>query len=318
MRRFLKKAFIFGGLQILILAFICTFNVPHESSYMYGYEIKKKLLKEVGGKRIILVGCSSLAFGLNSEIIKEATSFNPINMGLHAGLGRKLTLNDTIIEALKPNDLVVLCLEYDLYGRSPAGEALWQLLRIDSSTVFDLSLSDVIDLSESGFSYVGGQLRNAIKNLVRGRRSQPVNLIYTTDGLNEYGDLVSHWKLGHQNGPRAIKPLMLEGAYFRDAFNDVSGFVHASRTKGARVVFSFPPIREDQYLKNKRSINALTQLVVDTLQLEIIASAEAMAFPEECFFDTAYHLNYDGVERRSKILSDALAIFLDRQGAGGE
>lgn len=312
MRRFLVKVLIFACLQLFILGFIALFNVPHASSYMYGYAMKKKLLQETPGERIIFVGGSNLAMGLNSEIIKEAAGLNPINMGLHAGIGRKLILNDAILEALKPDDLVVLCLEYDNYGAMPAGEVVWQLLRINPAAALDLSVSDVIDLSESGFSYLGGQLRNSIHNLLRGRRSSGAGQIYTTDGFNQYGDLTSHWSLGYREGKRSINPLLLEGKDFDAAIADVTEFVQKARGKEAQVVLSFPPIREDQYLEYQESINALTLLLSDVLQLEPIASAEAMAFPEEYFFDTAYHLNYNGVERRSELLGDALRAYFSR------
>lgn len=217
-----------------------------------------------------------------------------------SSFGRKLILNDAIPAAIKPNDLVVLCLEYINYSAMPAGEALWQLLRVDPSVAFDLSLSDMVDLSESGFSYLGGQLRNSIKNLLRGRRGQAFNPIYTTDGFNQFGDLTSHWGLGYREGPREIKPLVLEGKNFDHAFNDVSEFVKECREKGADVVFSFPPIREDQYLKNKKSIEALTALLTGTLQLDAIASAEAMAFSEEFFLIPLFILiimGWSGVQR---------------------
>ena len=311
MRRFLTKVLIFTLLQLFILGFIVLFNAPNASSYMRGYEMKHELLKKTPSERVIFVGASNLAFGLNSKIIKETTGLNPVNMGLHAGIGRKLILNDTIPAAIKPNDLVVLCLEYNNYSAMPAGEALWQLLRVDSSVVFDLSSSDVIDLSESAFSYLGGQLRISIKNLLRGRRGQVPNPIYTTDGFNQFGDLTTHWDLGHREGPREITPLVLEGKNFDRAFNDVCEFVEECREKGADVVFSFPPLRKDQYLKNKGSIDALTLLLSEDLKLEPIGSAEDMAFPEEYFFDTADHLNYSGVEKRSELLSNAMSDYLE-------
>jgi hypothetical protein len=311
MRAFLTKVFIFALLQLFIFGFIVLFNSPNASSYMRGYKMKQELLKEAPGARIIFVGASNLAFGLNSKIIKEATGLNPINMGLHAGIGRKLILNDAIPATIKPNDLIVLCLEYNNFAAMPAGEALWQLLRVDPSVAFDLSSSDVVDLSESAFSYLGGQLRNSIKNLLRGRRGQAFNPIYTTDGFNQFGDLTAHWNLGHREGPRNITPLVLEGKNFDRAFNDVSAFVEKCREKGARVVFSFPPLRKDQYLKNKESIDALTLLLSENLNMEAIGSAEAMAFPEEYFFDTAYHLNYSGVEKRSELLSNAMSDYLE-------
>ena len=312
MRRFLIKALIFGCLQIFILAFIGVFNVPHASSYMYGYGIKKKLLKETDGERIILVGGSNLAMGLNSEVIKEMTGLNPINMGLHAGIGRKLIMNDAILEALQPNDLVVLCLEYDNYAEMPAKEVVWQLLRIDPSVAFDLSLSDMVDLSETGFSYIGGQLRTSIRNLLRGERSNGGSAIYNAEAFNQFGDLTSHWNLEHREGKRTINPLVVEGRYFEGALNDVSEFVQAIREAGAHVVTSFPPIWEDEYLKNKENIDALTVILSQELNLELITSAEAMAFPEAYFFDTAYHLNYRGIERRSEILGNALRAYLGR------
>jgi len=318
MKRFLTKVLIFALLQLFILGFIVLFNAPNASSYMHGYKMKQELLKNTLGERIIFVGGSNLAMGLNSEVIKEATGLNPINMGLHAGIGRQLILNDAIPAAIKPNDLVILCLEYVSYDAMPADVALWHLLRVDPSVAFDLSRSDVVDLSESAFSYLGGQLRMSIRNLLRGRRSLVSEAIYTTDGFNQFGDLTSHWELGSRQAPREIRPLVLEGKFFDHALSDVSDFVKECRANGANVVFSFPPIREDQYMKNKESIDALTLLLSEGLHLETIASAEVMAFPEEYFFDTAYHLNYSGVERRSELLRDALCTYLNRSAQQGE
>ena len=305
MGSFIRKVLLFAALQGLLLLFVLCFNQPRETSYMLGYELKKNLLEEAEGNRVVFVGGSNLALGMDSKLFMRLTGRQPVNMGLHAGLGRNLIINQAIIDRLKPDDLVVLSLEYSAFGEMSAGEPAWQLLRVSPSAVFDMAPSDFAALLETNFSYLGGQFRSAVQNVARARFSQPESKIYTLSGINEFGDLVSHWDLGYRKAPRRIRIPKLEGRHFKTALADIQKFVQQARRKEVDVVFAFPPIHVAEYEKHKEGIERLEHIIREVVNVPVVLSAKQMAFSEDMFFDTGYHLNYNGINERVMLLRAA-------------
>lgn len=60
-----------------------------QDGYLQAYNKKCQLLEDTPSPRIIFVGGSNLAFGLDSQRIKDSLNINVINYGLHAGIGLK-------------------------------------------------------------------------------------------------------------------------------------------------------------------------------------------------------------------------------------
>ena len=75
---------IFFIFVIFMLGVILKVKSPHENTYLSSYLDKIKLIEKVENKRIIFIGGSNLAFGLDSSMIeKEFLGYKIINMGLH-------------------------------------------------------------------------------------------------------------------------------------------------------------------------------------------------------------------------------------------
>ena len=65
-----------------------------QDGYLQAYNKKCQLLEDAPAPRIIFVGGSNLAFGLDSQRIKDSLNINVINYGLHAGIGLKYMIDD--------------------------------------------------------------------------------------------------------------------------------------------------------------------------------------------------------------------------------
>lgn len=65
-----------------------------QDGYLQAYNKKCQLLEDTPSPRIIFVGGSNLAFGLDSQRIKDSLNINVINYGLHAGIGLKYMIDD--------------------------------------------------------------------------------------------------------------------------------------------------------------------------------------------------------------------------------
>lgn len=128
MKKFIKKIiFLIMGLLGVFLFVIAIFIIlpKDDSNYMASLIDKHNLLKQENEERIIFVGGSNLAFGLDSQEIQKYTNKRVINTALHAGIGLKFMIRD-IEPFLKTGDVVIIVPEYshfiskDLYNGEKA------------------------------------------------------------------------------------------------------------------------------------------------------------------------------------------------------
>ena len=113
MKRFARELVAFAAIQVAIGAVVFPFARTDDTHYLAATRDKHELLKTAPSPRIIFVGGSSVAMGLDCSVIKgRLAGYNPVNMGLHLTLGLEFMLAE--IEAdLRPGDVVVLSLEYN-------------------------------------------------------------------------------------------------------------------------------------------------------------------------------------------------------------
>ena len=146
---------------------------------------KYERLKAIDEPKVIIVGGSSVAFGLDSALLEQHVGMPVVNFGLYATLGTKIMM-DLSKANINEGDIVVLAPEMDaqtlsLYFNAEAAlqgmESDWSMLRyIDSDNHSDL---------------VGGlyeYLTSKIKYLREGLLD-PAG-VYNRDSFNEYGDIV--------------------------------------------------------------------------------------------------------------------------------
>ncbi len=96
---------------------------------------KERLLKEAPSPRLVLVGGSGLAFGIDSPTLEQELGgeYSVVNMGLHAGLGLDFMLNEAL-DGLREGDVVVLSPEYDIVWRDePNHLTIAEILRFAPS-----------------------------------------------------------------------------------------------------------------------------------------------------------------------------------------
>ena len=88
MKKFINNILLIAGILITLILAI-TMLPMEQDGYLQAYNKKCQLLEDTPSPRIIFVGGSNLAFGLDSQRIKDSLNINVINYGLHAGIGLK-------------------------------------------------------------------------------------------------------------------------------------------------------------------------------------------------------------------------------------
>jgi hypothetical protein len=321
MVRFLKRLACFLAIQCVIVVVIVKHGAPQQSeSYLCAVYDKLELLESTKAPRILLVGGSNVAFGINSALIQEQTGLRPVNLGLHAGLGLAVHLR-LAEQHLREGDVVVLMLEYDLLSTdSIDGQAETIASFVESypegskffeSTAASNGLKSFLDRDA---------LRSAHQWVKRARcrifSDKPS--VYRRSGFNQYGDMVAH----HGQRGSLVKTGRLPKASpqrLAQAVHILEQFTSVCRERGALVFLSFPPIPEATFQQSENEIKEIHVALEESLDIPIINIPSELVFPLDHFFDTQYHLNRVAADRRSRILANGLAqqpVFIAHAASG--
>ena len=189
MKKFLRHCFIFflivSSIMIIIPILIVGGDMDSQAFLMSEVD-KERILDSTKGNRLILIGGSNVAFGFNSQILKDSLKIEPVNMGLHAGIGLDYMFR-TLKNKVRKGDFVVIMPEYHqfsntFYGSDPLFEML--LRRGDYIQAFKLMSK----------WYVGIKL--VAKDIERELSETKVYPeIYVRNKFNKYGDYTGHWNL---------------------------------------------------------------------------------------------------------------------------
>ena len=156
----MKRLKIFLCVTLSVLAIILPVLLPalyaflsppqYDNTFVGALDKKLDRLHSVEGEKIVVIGGSSVAFGLDSALMEKYTGMPVVNFGLYAALGTKLML-DLSKSGIGEGDIVIISPELD--------EQTWSLYFNSKTTLqaFDGNLTSLkyVD-SEHAFSLIGG------------------------------------------------------------------------------------------------------------------------------------------------------------------
>jgi len=308
MRAFLSQLFwILSFVALTCWAIIWLGNGEATSganSYIAGVIDKQAHLHATPAPRIIFVGGSNLAMGLDSEFVERSLGKPVVNLGVNAGLGLRFMLNQ-VKPALHAGDTVVLVPEYEqFYGHLNGG----------------LTLLEVLTIFPEGWRYLDSPQQYAVvlgefPMLVQGmaanipRRWQTrTGFIATRASYNAWGDITTHLD---RPSPANIGDLFLftsaEKNFDADTLAVINTFHTEANRAGARVLLAYPPLPALQFEQNRAQLELVhTRLERDT-RVPLLGAPRDWVYPVAYFFDTVYHLNRQGRHVRTTQLIRALA-----------
>jgi hypothetical protein len=286
-----------------------------DDNYLAAVLEKDRIIRSAPSPKIVLVGGSNLAFGVDSKMMQDSLGLPVVNMGLYAKLGLKYMLAQ-VRPYIKAGDVVVVVPEYDqFYGDFANGDHTLNtaLLYAPNDRVSDFIKSySIVDV------VVRPRVENARRSFLRaaaaavGREQQffppDTNPVYNRRSFNEHGDVVSH--LGRQGkNPDSIYvgPLPSMTTFNAETIDFLNEIADEAARENARAYFMFPSYIEGSYRLNAAAIDSLRSRLDDNLKLEIVGTAGDFAYPPDHFFDTRYHLNERGRAVRTREMVQLLA-----------
>jgi len=284
--KFLRKLLFVTLLVALMVGWIFFATRPDDKHLYQASLLKSRLLKETPSPRIIVVGGSNVAFGIDSELMELELGIPVINDGLHVALGIA-PLNE-IKSFLQPGDIVIISLEYynftddpSFYGQPQyladwvefSPERIWYIHEPyrQMPSIYTIMLQRKINRQLNyylyGFSYGAG--RN----------------FYSGDQFNEHGDFIGH--LGQNNQQFAIADSVypinnIEGAYiFLEEFNQFA------LSKGATVFYEAQAHRQTNCERTgKKDLDRFFNRLKTRTTIPLLTNLDQLCLPDEYFYDT--------------------------------
>jgi hypothetical protein len=303
MKSFLLKAALFMLAILSFFVLICLLPAtPRASlSFLFAEIQKDSLLKYEKSPRILFVGGSNVACGLNCQMLKDSLPVHPVNTSITSELGLKYMFDNTA-QYVRKGDIVVVAPEYNHFHCEDAAggsmDLLHMILDVDKSKIRMLNFRQIKNCLPHIGNFAVSRL-NPMEYLY-----PKTDSVYTVDSFNTYGDHCSHWYMPR----RYFKPydtLQLNRQFNYETIRNIKKFEDAIRQKGAVLLLSYPPFQDSSFRNNVKYINRIDK-ELRKAEFNIIGTPQRYKLPDSLYFDTPYHLIKQGVDKRTALLIEDL------------
>lgn len=266
---------------------------------------KQKILREAPSPKVVVIGGSSVAYGIDTELMTDSLGLPVVNMSYQFFLGSDF-LFQQILESLRPGDKVIASFEYIVTKHGDKKE------QFRAASYFPKAI-DWINFEYKTLKieilpkYISAWLRLRIdifrKIILRLYDRKPYNptiedteSIFFRGALNKNGDLISHLN----NSPVAF-PMCntTKDSAFYPVIENVSHYTKILSQKGIDVFYTFPPYEESSFQSDKPLVDSLIIQFERYSNIVPLDSPYEQRYPTRYFQDMCYHLNAAGRRKRT-------------------
>ena len=260
---------------------------------------KHNRLDSLSSPKIVFVGGSNLAYGLNSQCVEDSLHMPVVNMGLHAGFGLHFMMNEAI-KSINKGDIVVLSPEYHhFYGDMFYGEKVLValLVDVDKTNFKHLDFTQIMHLIPLSIEYAVSKLTFKQIDVMDAGDVKNYESVYKRNSFNRFGDENMHWTFDNEK----VLPMSAPNANVHlntEVFDAIRDFQFKINKKGARFVLIPPAFQFSSYREFEPVIRQIDS-VLQNQGTVFSLSTESAVFQDSLFFNTVYHLNKKGVDLRT-------------------
>lgn len=312
MKKFLLKIGLFAAIQLTILFVVlgaANRSIP-KISFFHAMEDKFARLQSLEGERLIVVGGSNVAFGIDSDSLSAGTEKQVVNMGLHAGIGLDFYLA-MLEDCMREGDTILLLPEFEVLRGNESSKVKLEMLRACpqfAPWLYNSTRSKKEFVDNQGFHLVHDWLQTALKG------PATVSDIYRRDGFNAYGDIVSHHVLGSemksvkQDAPQLEQHLEQTKLYL----GRLNRFKESCAETGVELFISYPPISKQRFDKSTIFLAGLKKALIEN-GFKLLGEPQDFVYNRNQFYDSFYHLGQEASNDRSKKLNNAILSELNAE-----
>ncbi len=237
-----------------------------------------------------------MAFSLDSQMIEQKTSYSVVNLGLDANLGLRFILKDAK-RFMKKDDIIIISPEYDHFGIASLdgdGLTLVRLIAVDPRALGSLtSFHQIKNIFSNLLSIINIEFESVIAD------GQCLDAVYCRRSFNKYGDVTAH--LTMPSNP-VVKGLFFPTQPNAESMALIKNFSEFADKQSVKVFYSFPPLAKASFDQNGEFIMTIFNALQKIPNLIILGAPEVYIYNDDLFFDTMYHLNAEGRNKRTSTL----------------
>ena len=281
----------------LLAGYIYHVLPQYENGYNASLIDKVERLESIDEPKIVLLGHSSLAFGIDSERIEEAFGMPVVNMGLHGGNGNAFH-EEMAKYNVAQGDIYIIChSDYDDDNVIQDAMTAWSSIENHLNLWKILRVNDIGTMAKSFPIY----LKHCLGYHSAGTGNQDPGGLYARSAFNEYGD-VALLREGNQYTfeGEVVPPGIGDAAV--DRINELNGYL---ARRGATLLVAGYPIGNGNVTAEAAEFEAFQEQLADRLDCPVISNYADYMFDYRYFYDTNLHLNTEGVALRTgQLISD--------------
>lgn len=280
------------SLSILIVAAISRLSAYPSNNYMFTYRNKHDLALNTKEKKILLLGGSSLAFGINSEKLSTELGAAVVNMGYHAGQGIDYRLNEALT-FIRKGDTVILSVEYAPLNGNIDPKVIWNTFEANPRCIQYFGLPTFKVFFDEAILFGLNTSFNRLANKFQGIS---INRgIYVLDSFNKFGDFTAHYDSVFEREPFVSNMCIFRPNEIKVTVSKLRRFQNTCKEIGANVYMIMPRIPEPSFELSKDGISKTRDTIINMANIEVLNQIEEIPLDDKYFYDTNYHLTGSGV-----------------------
>lgn len=305
----------FLAVHILIVS-VREFRWHPDAQYIGAwYDKKGQIADSIQAKKIIFAGGSNVQYGIRAGLVQKKLGIPTVNFGIHAGLPFSYIL-EQVKKIAKPGDTIVLIPEYEYYFLDPNALNPVSLrylsvcgqdfIKKNPNKYFELLLTIPPEILFARLLVNSKKVASEVQGKVQEHES----------AFDQFGD--RNWISKDRMSDREkrlierVKPTNLADPFsdkhapFPEA--EFKAFQAWCQNNGIQLLITYPnTVYFDEYEKsNPQKFLGQLQSFYSNNKFKTLMTPSDSMLPREDFFDTVYHLNKEGADKRTSMLIDSL------------
>lgn len=297
------------GIYLVYVGLAIFMNYDHPDDYPAVIIDKyAQLEKWKDQNKIVIIGGSSSAYGIDSERISEEFSLPVVNTSVAMGIESEFQVH-SIRKYLTQGDIVLGFHEYEYYfGNDRGDDFINTTLFYYPQMFFDFTFQQKFRWIKSSIRLSSDYYRNRLFNFQKRSKTQTTLKQYSRRAYNSYGDNI--YLLEEENSiyekdslNRYEKLILNDKSPSEEYFDMMKEFNHYCKENSITFIMGYPPLERSQYDA------AFSEVITDfkkKTQIEFLGTIEDNLFEAELFYDTSYHLIGKGRNIRTNRLIEDL------------
>ena len=300
--KLIGRIIIFTGIILSIIYTSFQIYPDYKNEYVAGIIPKIKKLKKVKTKKIVIIGGSNAAFGIDSDLMERHLGIPVVNLALHGGLPLQYLL-EQVKPYLNRGDILILSREYDgLVGDNRwahmTGTELPKIVTYELSELRNLLSSR--DLFETTISSILNTIKLYIKKYPMEARKDTTS-VYTARAFKN-DNMFPEFLQGNYDSKIEVHPLAKPNINSL-IVKGLNKYLKSFKNKGIDFYLS-PPVIVKGYYKEE-DMKSFWEFISESTKIPMLNQKNMYSYDKNNFLNSHYHTNDVGRKIRTiSIIND--------------